>query len=211
MALAGRPILLTPPAVELSLSLVKSYLRVDYSDDDTLIALMIQSARERCEHYCNRKFINQVWQVYYDKIDKRFEIPFPPIQAVNNFKLIYLNEVIALVENSDYYILNKGGDAFVILTATTYNLPPGFSLGDDLWRFNVRIDVTCGFDTQYTQDSMHNGVPSGIQEAILKTVYSAYFSPKGNAMGVSRQGILDVKELPEDAKRLLQPYKNVTI
>lgn len=35
----------TPPATELSLSTVKSYLRIDFTDDDALITTLIQSAR----------------------------------------------------------------------------------------------------------------------------------------------------------------------
>ena len=215
MPLAGRPILISGPAVEMSLATVKSYLRIDYTDDDTLLTLLIQSARERCESICNRKFISQVWRVYYDKITKRFELPYAPILGVANFKLIYLDQESLLTLNSDYYILNEGGDAFVILTATTYNLPPGFSLGDDLWRFNVQIDVTCGFDTTYSGSApgsvSGNGVPAGIQEAIMKTVGSAYFNPRSNTFGTSRQGTIGIVECPEDAKRLLQPYKNATL
>lgn len=218
MGLAGRPILISGPAKELSLSLVKSYLHIDYTDDDaTVLPLLIQSARERCEAYCNRKFIAQTWQAYYDRITKRFELPYPPIRSiqVSGFKLIYLDQVTTLLENQDFFTLNYNGDGFIILTATTYNLPAGFSLGDDLWRFNVQVAFTCGFDTDYTATAPGtlggNGVPAGIQEAILKTVGSAYFGARTNTMQVSRQGVINIVEIPEDAKRLLQPYKNVTI
>ncbi len=51
--------IVTPPATELSLSMVKSFLRIDFSDDDTILSTLIQSSRERAEQYCNRSFITQ--------------------------------------------------------------------------------------------------------------------------------------------------------
>lgn len=195
--------LISGPSVELSLATVKSYMRIAYSEDDALITLLIQSARERCEHWCNRKFITQTWEAYYDKIDKRFELPCAPIQNVTAFNLIYLSETVALTQNSDYYVMGSF-DKFIILTATTYNLPPGFSLGDDLWRFNVQVQFTCGYGNDYTT------VPAGIQEAIMKTVASNY-DLRADVQGISRTGINGFIELPNDAKSLLKPYKNVTI
>ncbi|MBB6144721.1 putative phiE125 gp8 family phage protein [Silvibacterium bohemicum] len=54
--------LVTPPAAEpVSLSLAKQHLRVDFSDDDVLIAALITAARQYCEKYTHRAFFNQTW------------------------------------------------------------------------------------------------------------------------------------------------------
>lgn len=175
--------------------------------------MMIASATERCEAICNRTFISRTCNSYYDKITKRFELPRPSVISVQSLSLVYLNEVITLNQNADFYILDPSSDSFVILTATTYNLPPGFSLGDDLWRFNVTVAHTNGWDTQYPitaagpQTSL---VPYGVVEAILKTVNSAY-KLRANVQPTSRQGTIGFIEIPEDANKLLAPYKNRTI
>lgn len=50
----------TAPATEpLSVSDVKNYLKVDFSTDDTLIALLIAAAREAVEKYCQIALIEQ--------------------------------------------------------------------------------------------------------------------------------------------------------
>lgn len=204
---------IVPPTTELELSFVKSYLRIDFSDDDAILTQLIASARERCEAWCNRSFVIRNRVAYYDKITKRFELPRPPVNSISSFTLIYLNETITLTQNQDYYLLdnyNGLGDSFVILTATTYNLPPGFSLGDDLWRFNLQIVYSAGYDTDYPNNKAGSLIPYGVQEAILKTVASAY-SLRANVMGTARTGTSGFMELPENAKQLLQPYKNVTI
>src|ERR1700749_221966 len=97
----------TPPATELALATVKSFLRVDFTDDDTTLGLLIQSARERAEKYCNRSFITQTLVAYYDKIEKNFTLPRAPIQSVSTVKLIYLNEVSTLTQNADYYVMGN--------------------------------------------------------------------------------------------------------
>jgi len=45
--------IVTPPAVELALATVKGFLRIDFTDDDSLLTTLIQSSRERAEQYCN--------------------------------------------------------------------------------------------------------------------------------------------------------------
>jgi uncharacterized phiE125 gp8 family phage protein len=195
--------LVTGPSVELELATIKQYMRIAYNEDDSLITMLIQQAREQCEHWCNRKFITQTWNAWYDKIDKRFALPCCPIQDVLSFNLVYLQESIPLTLNSDYYLMGNF-DKFVILTATTYNLPPGFSLADDLWRFNLSIQFTCGYGDSYSD------VPMGIQIAIMKTV-AANYDMRANVQGTARTGISGFIELPNDAKSLLKPYKLVTI
>lgn len=193
----------TPPATELSLTTVKSYLRIDFSDDDSLITTLIQSARERAEQYCNRSFITQTLEAYYDKIEKNFTLPRAPIQSVSTVKLIYLNEVSTLTQNADYYVMGNQ-DQWITITATTYNLPPGFSPGDDLSRYHLDVTYTAGYGSSWTS------VPMGIQEAIMKMVGAAYEVREDVAM-LSSKGISNLITIPNDARSLLNAYKVVPL
>jgi len=193
----------TPPATELLLSTVKSYMRVDFTDDDTLITSLIQSARERAEQYCNRAFITQTLEAYYDKIEKNFTLPCAPIQSVGAVKLIYLNEVSTLTQNADYYVMGNQ-DQWITITATTYNLPPGFSPGDDLSRYHLDVTYTAGYGNSYSN------VPMGIQEAIMKMVSAAY-EVREDVAAYTRNGIINLVEIPNDAKSLLSAYRVVPL
>jgi uncharacterized phiE125 gp8 family phage protein len=195
--------IVAPPAVELSLSTVKSYLRVDFSDDDTLITTLIQSARERAEQYCNRSFITQTIEVYYDKIERTFILPRAPIQSVSTVKLIYLNEVSTLTQNADYYVMGNQ-DQWITITATTYNLPPGFSPGDDISRYHLDVTYTAGYGSSWTN------VPMGIQEAIMKMVGAAYEVREDVAL-LSSKGVSNIMEIPNDSKRLLDAYRVIPL
>ena len=59
--------LVTGPSVEpVSLSEAKLHLRVDVSDDDTLITSLIKSARLWCETQCGRAFVSQQLRMSLD-------------------------------------------------------------------------------------------------------------------------------------------------
>lgn len=89
----------TPPAAEpISLSLAKNHLRVDISDDDTLIGLLISAARQVAEAYTQRAFITQTLKALYpvwpdektygteDNGRDGLWIPSPPCTAVSLVK-----------------------------------------------------------------------------------------------------------------------------
>lgn len=204
--------LVTPPANEVALSFVKQYLRVDYNDDDAIIAALIQAAREKAEAYCNRCFIAQTYQAYYDLVVREFHLPKSPVMSVNSVQLVYLNAVSNLTQNADYYVLaNK--DRYLVLTVTTYNLPPGFSVNDDLWRFNLSVNYTVGYDVDYPCDNnslFTSKVPASLQMAICKIV-AAHYDLRSDVLPVSRQGTINVVEIPNDAKSLLNPYRIIPI
>ena len=59
--------LVTPPAAEpATLAEVKNYLRIDVSDDDSLITTMIKAATRRLEDELSMRFITQVWDFWFD-------------------------------------------------------------------------------------------------------------------------------------------------
>ncbi|MGH9505048.1 MAG: head-tail connector protein [Terriglobales bacterium] len=54
--MAGFTIETQPTSEPVSLDEAKNFLRVDITDDDDFISLMITAARESCEAFCNRSF-----------------------------------------------------------------------------------------------------------------------------------------------------------
>lgn len=62
---------------------VKSYLKIDYSDDDTLILNMITSARVYLENYLSRDLVGKSRKYYIPLSETgKFDIPFSPINSI---------------------------------------------------------------------------------------------------------------------------------
>ena len=60
-------ILVTAPTAEpIALSDAKKHLRVDFSDDDSLILGLITAARQEAEQICRRAFVTQSWRISFD-------------------------------------------------------------------------------------------------------------------------------------------------
>lgn len=81
--------LVTAPSVEpVSLATAKAHLRVEHNDEDDLISEYIASARQLCEDYCERSFINQYWTAAFDGFPmdgEAIELPRPRVTTIQTF------------------------------------------------------------------------------------------------------------------------------
>lgn len=82
--------LITAPAAEpVSVATAKAFLRVDGSDDDSLITSLIKSAREKGEELSRRAFITQTWEMTMDKWPadgSPLKLLRPPLISVTSVK-----------------------------------------------------------------------------------------------------------------------------
>ena len=64
----------------------KTHMRVDISDDDTLIANLVTAARERAEKYCNRSFVAHTFRADLVGFWDVMTLPFGPVQSITHIK-----------------------------------------------------------------------------------------------------------------------------
>ena len=103
---------MTPPTAEpVTLAEAKLHLRVDGTDEDTLITMLISSARTHAENVCRRSFMTQTWCLYLDGFPRqgyygviagdasareysvrvrggRIDLPYPQLQSVGYISYI---------------------------------------------------------------------------------------------------------------------------
>ena len=75
---------------------LKAYARIETSDDDTIVAEMIKSAREKCEAYINRDIVAKTRTLFISDVHRSGEygdlyrrkikivLPFAPISSVTS-------------------------------------------------------------------------------------------------------------------------------
>lgn len=83
----------TAPATEpVTTPEAKSHLRVDISDDDTLIAGLVTAARRWVENVTGVRLVTQTWYWYFDEfpVKESLEFPIGPVTALASIK--YTNE-----------------------------------------------------------------------------------------------------------------------
>lgn len=79
---------LITPAAELAVSLadVKAHLRVDTTDEDTLITAYIAAAAELAEQATGRALMPQTWELTLDAFPEAFEITRVPAASITSLK-----------------------------------------------------------------------------------------------------------------------------
>lgn len=175
-------------AEPLSLSEVKSYLKVDSSVDDTLIELLITSAREEAESYTNQRLMPQTITEIFNR--------FPTDGCI----CLSLSPIVAITSIS-YTDEDGGGQTLAAekYVAHTQSLPPIVTLAKDQ-TYPTTISeaqaVTVVYQVGYASAA---AVPASIKNAMLKIIAANYDRREES-----------VKRLPTDAQQLLW-YNRITV
>ena len=176
------------PADIITTADLKAHLRVDHSDEDTLIEALREAAIAHVESYCNVKLGDVAAVMYLDGFPTSWEVPVGPVQSITQI---------------DY---NP--------TTTTTQTLPATNWYADLVRQPARISI---INPPSVADYTHNGVqvscvvgypedsiPAPILHAIRLIVGHFYEQRQEVIVGVSAIA------LPFGIHALLNPYRIVS-
>jgi len=186
--------IVTPPAEEpVTLTEAKNHLRVDLSDDDSLISALIVAAREHAEAITRRAFITQTLKLSMDAFPANngpIYVPMPPLQSVNSLKYFDTDGMEqTLTEGTDFLVDNESEPGRITPAPdtgwpATQNRPNA-----------VSVEFVAGFGDA-------SKVPQGIKQAILLMVGHWY----ENREAVTMQGN-NAGELPMAVDSLLMMHR----
>mgnify|MGYP003148452997 CR=1 FL=1 len=112
---------ITAPAAEpLALSEAKSFLRIDNSDQDTLITELIKTARQRVENDTGQSLVNTTWDYWFDTFptERSITLSRVPLVSVTHVKSYNEDDTESTLASSTYLVdtiqnrvaLNDGDD-----------------------------------------------------------------------------------------------------
>ena len=162
----------TAPAEEpLTLSEAKLFLRVDITDDDSIITRLITTARKAAETYMRRSIITQQWALIYDDYAPcQIFLPRGPVQTVDVIRMIASDDSQAVVDGALY---SQAADSSILNVRTT------------LISHRVEILYTAGF-------GLAASVPDEIKQGMLLHI-SAMYDDRANSgvLNGGSQGLYD--------------------
>jgi uncharacterized phiE125 gp8 family phage protein len=208
--------LVTAPASEpVTTTEVKTFLRIDSSDEDTLLGNLITTARQSAEAYTGRGLITQTWQMFMDTWPsglgdwwdgvrqlpitevhaiKDIKMPKPPLQSITHIKTYDDDDSATTFSSSNYYVSAYSGDYARNGRMSLRNSAawPSYEREAD----GIEIQFVCGYGDAASD------VPQQIKQAILQEVAYLYEN-----RAVCDNGCMCCNA----AMRMLNPYKIIKL
>ena len=158
--------LITAPSVEpLDATTLKTWCRIDGSDEDTLLtSLFIPAARQACENATGRALITQTWEVVLDgwPAASAIELPRAPVLAITSVKYIDTDGVEQTMDSADY-ALDSDSEPGWLLPAYDTDWPEARDTANA-----VRVRYTAGYGAAATD------VPQALRMWIALHAAGAY-------------------------------------
>ena len=188
----------------------KSFMRVDFSDDDTLIAELIKSAQNLVEAYMNRAITTQTLSLFLDRLPFYSDIklqegvftapdleynsnfivlPKPPVASVTHVKYYDNDNNASTFASSNYYVDTISDQARVVLKT-------GAS-----WPTVSETRNANAYEVKYVAGY---GGASDVPEPIVQAIKLLTTHLYENREAVTS---LSVNTIPYTIGALLQPYK----
>ena len=177
----------TEPTVEpITIAEAKVHLRVDHTDEDSLITILIQAARETVEQRTGRSLITQSRTIKLDRFPylNCIYIPYSPLISITSIKYYDTTDTEQTLSNTLYWVDSNSGIPRVIIKDTwpgIYDRPNA-----------VEIIYSAGYGAS------GSNVPKPLKQAMYLILGHLY---------ENREQVGDIRhELPFGAEVLMSPY-----
>lgn len=172
--------LISPPDVEpFTVDEAKLHLRVDGTDEDTLITSLIVAARRLAEHELGRVLITQTWELAMDEFPAdEIELPMAGLLGITSIKYLDAANVEQTVSSADY-TLDAAVTPGLVRLAVGASWPATYAVANA-----VRVRFTAGYGAAGTD------VPANVVAYIKLQLGALYRHREAFAAGVT------VAELP---------------
>lgn len=190
-----RPELVTPPSTTpMTVAEAKANLRVDGSDEDTLIGVLVQAATDHLDGYSGilgRCLVTQTWRQDYDYFGQVLRLPLLA-DAIGS--VVYVDDIGGsnTVTSSNYELMHDDAGSYLRFI-DDYPFPSGLAE-----RRALRVTFTAGFGDA-------EDVPSAIKYAMHLLIGHWYENREASTVGST------ASPLPIGAMALIEPYRHVGV
>ena len=175
----------------ISTSEAKTHLRVDNSDDDTLIGNLCVAATQAAQNYTNRFFINHSIRMDCDTWEETEFLYKSPVFSSDTIEYYTTDTpTVYSVWDGANYVVDKVHQPARIFLQQEKSYP---DLADR--KSAIKVSYVCGYGTAASD------VPQGIKQAVLLMVGNWYENRQEVVVGRI------ATELPKSAEYLLDQYK----
>lgn len=186
------PLLLTGPTAEpLALQEFKDFLRVTHDAEDTILALLITTARQMVESLTGRLLLTQDWRLKLDAWPPSGLIlpPLGPVASLIAARLRHRDGSETALSPSLFTVRGERAPPVIAFTRTAVPAP-------DLPLGGIELDLRLGYGASAAQ------VPADLRQAVR--LLAAHFYENREATDAGGQP-------PESVRALIAPYRRVRL
>lgn len=182
-----------PETTPVSLTEAKAHLRVDFDDDDTLIASLIDAATAHVDGWTGvlgRALVTQTWRQDFSRFALCLHLPLAPASSLTSITYYDAENVQQTLSADIYQLLTDARGPFVSLKPD--QIWPGSYDREDA----VSVTYVAGYGDA-------DAVPAPIRAAILLIIGHLYENREASTLGVTAE------LLPMAVDALLVPFRRV--
>ena len=160
----GLKVTVEPTEEPVTLAEAKLHARIDSSDEDDLVTMLIIAARQMAEQLTNRALARKTLAIYEDRWPLSGDVKLlrPPLVSISSVQYVDEDEVLQTVDSLNYTVdQNRDQDYAWLLRARGYEWPTTLDVANA-----VRVTYQAG----YSRDAC----PPAIKMYILATVSALY-------------------------------------
>jgi uncharacterized phiE125 gp8 family phage protein len=185
----------TSPAVEpVTLAEAKAHMRVNHSEEDSLITSLIVAARNYIEGLANRPLVNRTYTLKLDRFPAHYEIILPAgkVSAVSSVAYVDTNGQTQTLSASAYTVETQRLPGSIVINPSTISAWPAT-------RFYAGLaSVTIGYTAGYGAAAAN--VPQALRQAVLLGVAYWYDIARETGSEVS------LSEVPHGVEALARMF-----
>lgn len=166
-----------PTTTPITAAEAKTQMRVEHSDDDTLIARLVDVAVAFCDAKgaLGKAMITQTWAQWLAPNPSTVRLLLGPVQSVTAVKYYNASNVLTTDTLSNYDVLGTSTYT-TVKPKTGYTWPTTYNRDDA-----IKIEYTVGYGDATTD------VPQNVRHALMMLVAHWYENRENELIGVSSQ------------------------
>jgi len=179
----------------IALEQAKAHLRIDHSEDDSYIRILIRAARERAEGFTGRSFVAKQMNLYLVDYTDTVDLPGEPVSTIDSVEYLNTsNAWITLTASLDYLLLKQS-------TGSALKLNNISSLLSTEFVEKIRIKYTTGVYASGPLDPVKIPFPDSVRYAMLLMIRTMYDTREDVVTGTI------INAIPQNSEYLLAPFR----
>jgi uncharacterized phiE125 gp8 family phage protein len=188
-------------AEPVTLANVKTHLRIDHSNDDDYIDLLIEAATDYTEDVTGRSLMPKTYDLYLDAFPASDAMPIelcsPPLISVTSIKYYDQADVEQTWTASEYVVDTDQSYKGLVYPAINYSWP-----APRIFPKAVHIEYTAGYaDSGASPAVPQDNIPATLQHAIYLLIGHLYENREMTTAGI------EIKDVPTAYDALIANYR----